>query len=75
MCLLATGISSLNKLIFKSVAHLKTWLFAFLLLIWKSSLYILDPRPLSCRFASIFFPAQGFVISLSRWYPLKHKSF
>ena len=44
-CLLATHISSLKKLL-KSYAHLKNWI-VFLLFSCKSSLSVLDIRPLS----------------------------
>lgn len=42
MGLLGTYISSLEKCLFRSFAHLKVGLFAFLLLSCEDSIYILD---------------------------------
>ena len=42
----AICISSLEKFLFGSFAHFKIRLFGFLLLSCKSSLYVLDTRPL-----------------------------
>ena len=47
MCLLVVCISSLEKCLFKSFAHILFKLFGFLLLSCRSSLYILDINPLS----------------------------
>ena len=43
----AYGISSLEKCLFKSFAHFSISLFVFLLLSFRSFLYILDINPLS----------------------------
>ena len=47
VCLLAISISSLEKRLLRSFAHLKSWVVCFLLLSFKSSSYFLDTRPLS----------------------------
>lgn len=54
MCLLVTCISSLDKFLFKSFAHVKNWVVCSLFLSRKNSLYILDISLLSdVRFANI----------------------
>ena len=47
MCVMAIHISFLERCLFKPFAHFWTGLFVYLLLTFKSSLYILDINPLS----------------------------
>ena len=56
--LIAIYVSSLVNFVFISFAHVFIGLFAFLLLNFENSLYILDTSPLlDMWFANIFFPS------------------
>ena len=75
MCLLAIGISSLEKHLFKSFVHFLARLFVFLLLslgvfyiFWILAIYQIHDL-------QIFSPILWVGFSLSGWCPLMHKSF
>ena len=60
ICLWALCMSSLEKCLFKAIAHLLIRLFVFLEWSHVSSLYILEIKPLSrVSFANMFSPTVG----------------
>ena len=59
----AVCISSLEIFLFRSFAHFKIRLFGFLLLSCKSSLYVLDTRPLWSKWFANIFSLSGHCLS------------